>query len=174
MASGIKSIVKSILRHQPMAGVTRVAMGLGGLCGRAASALRAAALFPQNRTLVLHWSSRIKGKEKLQLGELVIVGTNCVIGAVYGVTLGDDVRISDGVVIETAGLDFSGEPPYRHRGAPIMIGKGAWIGTRAVILSGVTIGAGAVIGAHALVVRDVPAGAIVAGQPAEVIRVRQS
>lgn len=147
-------------------------MGIGSLFGRAASAMRAAALFPQNQTLILHWSSRVKGKEKLQLGERVIIGTKCVIGAAYGVSLGDDVRISDGVVIETAGLDFSSEPPYRHRGAPIVIENGVWIGTRAVILGGVTIGAGAVIGAQALVVRDVPAGAIAAGQPAQLLAKR--
>jgi tetrahydrodipicolinate N-succinyltransferase len=47
-----------------------------------------------------------------------------------------------------------------------------WIGSGAAILSGVTVGDGAVIGARAVVARDVPPYAIVAGNPAEVVRER--
>jgi acetyltransferase-like isoleucine patch superfamily enzyme len=52
---------------------------------------------------------------------------------------------------------------------PVSIGKRCFIGARAIILKGVTIGDGAVIGAGAVVTRDVPAGAIAAGNPAEVV-----
>jgi acetyltransferase-like isoleucine patch superfamily enzyme len=55
---------------------------------------------------------------------------------------------------------------------PTRIGNGIWIGFRALILSGVTIGHGAVIGAGAVVTKDVPAFAIVAGNPAAVVRYR--
>ena len=47
-----------------------------------------------------------------------------------------------------------------------------WIGDGAVILSGVTIGNGAVIGARAVIAKDVPAYAIVVGNPAKVVRYR--
>lgn len=52
------------------------------------------------------------------------------------------------------------------------IGNDVWIGFRAMILSGVTIGDGVVIGAGAVVAADVPPYAIVAGNPAKVIRLR--
>lgn len=55
---------------------------------------------------------------------------------------------------------------------PVAIGHDVWIAARAVILSGVTIGHGAVIGAGSVVARNVPPYAIVAGNPAEIIRYR--
>jgi acetyltransferase-like isoleucine patch superfamily enzyme len=55
---------------------------------------------------------------------------------------------------------------------PISIGNEAWVGTAAIILSGVTIGEGAVVAAGAVVTRDVPAGAIVAGNPARLVKYR--
>lgn len=52
------------------------------------------------------------------------------------------------------------------------IGHDVWIGQGATILSGVSVGNGAVIGAASVVTKDVPAYAIVAGNPAKIIRFR--
>lgn len=52
---------------------------------------------------------------------------------------------------------------------PIVIGRGVFIGTRAIILKGVTIGDRAIVGAGAVVTKDVPARCLVAGNPARVI-----
>lgn len=54
----------------------------------------------------------------------------------------------------------------------IIIGNDVWVGMDAMILSGVTIGDGAVIGARAMVTKDVEPYAIVAGNPARLIRHR--
>ncbi len=54
----------------------------------------------------------------------------------------------------------------------VTIGNDVWIGYNVTILSGVTIGDGAAIGACSVVARDVPPYAIVAGNPAQVIRYR--
>lgn len=54
----------------------------------------------------------------------------------------------------------------------VLIGNDVWIGTNVLILSGVHIGNGAIIGAGSLVASDVPAYAIVAGNPARTIRMR--
>jgi acetyltransferase-like isoleucine patch superfamily enzyme len=61
--------------------------------------------------------------------------------------------------------------PEASRG-DVRIGSDVWIGTGAMILSGLTIGDGAVIGARAVVTRDVPPYAVVAGNPARLIRMR--
>lgn len=54
----------------------------------------------------------------------------------------------------------------------ISVGNDVWIGTRAIILSGVTIGDGAVIGAGSIVTKDVEPYAVVAGVPAERVKWR--
>ena len=54
----------------------------------------------------------------------------------------------------------------------ITIGNDVWIGTRAMILDGVTIGDGAVVAAGAVVTKNVPPYAIVGGVPAKIIRYR--
>jgi acetyltransferase-like isoleucine patch superfamily enzyme len=56
--------------------------------------------------------------------------------------------------------------------SPITIGKGVFVGARALILEGVTIGDHAMIGAGAIVVRDVPPLAIAAGSPAKIVAYR--
>lgn len=61
---------------------------------------------------------------------------------------------------------------YRLPHQNIIIGKNVWIGTRAVILPGVTVGDYSIIGAGAVVTKDIPANSIAAGVPAKVIRKR--
>lgn len=54
------------------------------------------------------------------------------------------------------------------------IGNDVWIGRSAIVLAGISIGDGAVVGAGAVVTKDVPPYAIVAGNPARIIRYRFS
>lgn len=68
---------------------------------------------------------------------------------------------------EAAGLPSSGTT----RG-DVTIGADVWIGSQAFLLSGITVGHGAVIAARAVVSRDVPPYAVVAGNPAKVVRMR--
>lgn len=64
---------------------------------------------------------------------------------------------------------FQGHP--RSKG-PVIIGNDVWIGLGAMILSGVTIGDGAVVAARSQVTKSVPPYAIVAGNPAQILRHR--
>lgn len=62
----------------------------------------------------------------------------------------------------------------RLAGAPrdTVVGHDVWFGWRATVMPGVTIGSGAIIGAGAVVSQDVPPYAIVAGNPARIVRLR--
>jgi acetyltransferase-like isoleucine patch superfamily enzyme len=64
------------------------------------------------------------------------------------------------------------EQPLHSRG-DIEIGDDAWLGFGVVVLSGVSIGAGTVVGAGSVVTKSLPAGVVVAGSPARVVRERR-
>jgi len=53
---------------------------------------------------------------------------------------------------------------------PTVIGKGASIGSSVTLLCGITVGENAIIGAGSVVTKDVPANAVVAGNPAQILR----
>jgi UDP-2-acetamido-3-amino-2,3-dideoxy-glucuronate N-acetyltransferase len=93
-----------------------------------------------------------------------------------GVTIEDNVFIGHGVMfINDKYPRATNEAGELQTGAdwqciPTFVKKGASIGSNATILCGVTIGEQAMVGAGSVVTKDVPAGAIVAGNPAKIIQ----
>lgn len=84
-----------------------------------------------------------------------------------GMRVGDDVFIGPNATFTNDKYPRSKQFPAAF--LPVTIGKGASIGANATVLGGVTIGEGAMVGAGAVVTRDVPAGALVVGNPARVV-----
>jgi len=113
---------------------------------------------------------------KVEIGKKVNLGAGSFIYGFGDIAIGDYCLIANGVEIiggDHAGGDLS--RPMRFQGRSpnsISIGEDVWIGTRAVILGGVTVGGGAVIGAGAVVTADIPSRAVAAGVPARVLRFR--
>jgi acetyltransferase-like isoleucine patch superfamily enzyme len=109
-----------------------------------------------------------------KIGRRVKVSTHTFI--CEGVTIGDEVFIGHGVMFindrypraTTTTGELQGEEDWEC--IPTLVKEGASIGSNATILCGVTIGKRAIVGAGSVVTRDVPDGAIVAGNPARVLR----
>ncbi|MFF8691798.1 DapH/DapD/GlmU-related protein [Streptomyces sp. NPDC015144] len=104
-------------------------------------------------------------------GENVFVNQGCTFMDKGSIRIGSGVMIAPKVSLITGGhpLPLAERRQYLSF-APIVIEDDVWIGTSAVITQGVTIGAGAVVAAGAVVTRDVPAGTMVAGVPARVVK----
>lgn len=117
-----------------------------------------------------HWTVEIKYGENISVGYHSAIGQYSSIGAMSKITIGSYVRISRGVIIETAGLDLSQSPPYPHVSKEIIIEDGVWIAANAVILGGVIIGANSIIGAGAVVSKNVAPNSIMVGQPLRNLR----
>lgn len=105
----------------------------------------------------------------LRMGERAFVNQGAVIVASVGITIGDDVRVGDGVAVYDS--DFhalqEGSPVRR---APVTIGDNVWLARNATVLPGVVIGDHSVVAAGAVVTGPVPARTLVAGNPARIVR----
>lgn len=116
--------------------------------------------------------SRITLGDQVQVGEYSALWAGRSSGRIV---IGDRTTLGPSVFVTSAdyGLDAGTRiTDQEMTERDVIIGADCWIGTKAVITAGISIGDGAVIGAGAVVTRDVPAGAIAAGVPARVIRMR--
>ncbi len=115
----------------------------------------------------------------VEIQKNAFVGNNCKISShtfvCEGVTIEDDVFIGHSVAFindmyprATTGGKLQTEADWKVE--KTLVKKGASIGSGSTILANVTIGENALVGAGSVVTKDVPANAIVAGNPARFIR----
>ena len=138
--------------------VVRVRPGAELVCDGVVSLQRGVRVVVDGGRLTIGHGTNVNG-----LGTRLLCAQEITVGA--GCTFSWDVQVLDNDfhAITADGLE-------RPSVAPVRIGDRVWIGTRAVVLKGVTIGDGAVVAACSVVTGDVPAGALVAGNPARVVR----
>jgi len=108
--------------------------------------------------------------ERISIGSRVLVAGGVTIADSDFHPLAPAARLADTVALSPAG-DRKRRPNIETR--PVRIEDDVWIGFNATILKGVRVGAGALVAPGALVLRDVPAGAEVAGNPAVVLSERR-
>jgi acetyltransferase-like isoleucine patch superfamily enzyme len=114
----------------------------------------------------------------IQIGKYCRIGKENRIDGEGGVIIGDGCMLAPRVTILSSSHNYleSEMLPYDDEDlrAPVVIGRGVWIGWGATILPGVTVADGSIVGAGAVVSRNVEKGEIVAGNPARVIKVRDN
>lgn len=102
----------------------------------------------------------------------VVIGRYCSIADGVRFVFGEHATDGVSTFPFRARLQLGPDHGEARSKGPITLGHDVWVGTNAILLSGVTVGHGAVIAAGAVVTRDVPPYAIVGGVPARVIRSR--
>ncbi len=110
----------------------------------------------------------IWGPGRITIGTGTVINRGVVLDGRFPLTIGEHVSVSFQSVLLTLEHDLS-DPAFRAVGAPVSIGDYAFLGTRALVLPGVSIGKGAGVAAGAVVTKDVPGTAIVGGVPARPI-----
>ncbi len=111
---------------------------------------------------------------KVSIGDNAYFNRGCYLVAHEELTIGKNSIFGQRVSIHdqdhnTGPADVA--PSKRgYSSSPVHIGDNVWVGAGATILRGVTIGDGAVVAAGSVVTNDVPAGSLVGGVPAKVIK----
>ena len=115
-------------------------------------------------------------RENIEIGEGTAINANAHMSTDGGVKIGKYVHIGINLVVYTSNHNFRSTRgiPYDDTNIkkPVSIGDFVWMGANVSIVPGVTIGEGAIVGMGAVVTKDVPACAIVGGNPAAVIGYR--
>jgi maltose O-acetyltransferase len=117
----------------------------------------------------------LSGRE-IYVDDAVYIGPHCRLYGKGGIRIGAGTIFGPQVTVlsvmpsyeDPASLPFdAGMEPM-----PVRVGKGVWVGYGATLCPGIHVGEGAVIGMRAVVTEDVPSGAVVGGNPARVLRMR--
>lgn len=120
------------------------------------------------------------GRVVLEVGDDCYLSHNIRMVALNGIHVGDATAMGQYVTVTDTIHDYkrqgdgvSWQAPLKE-GRPLRIGSRVWIGVGTVVVGGITIGDGAIIGPNSVISRDVPADAMVQGNPAHVVKVRRA
>lgn len=113
-------------------------------------------------------------KERLQIGERVRIANTLLNTRGGRIIIGDYVQFGHNVALLTGTHDYTedglGRTPLKYQERNIIVERGAWVASNAMIIGPVRIGENSVVAAGSVVIRDVPDRAIVAGNPARLVR----
>jgi acetyltransferase-like isoleucine patch superfamily enzyme len=121
----------------------------------------------------IHWPVTITSPQQVLFGDDVSLAAYVHIWGEGGVRVGNRVMIGTHSSIASVTHDYTQRDMYHTLiEKEVVIEDDVWVGSSCVILPGVRVGKGAVLGAGSVVTKDVPAGVIMAGVPAKVLKSR--
>jgi acetyltransferase-like isoleucine patch superfamily enzyme len=117
----------------------------------------------------IHFTSRAIRPERISVGRgaerSFAVSGGCYFQAGNGIHIGEGTIFGPGVKLVSANHDLSRAGAW-EAAPPLIVGRACWLGAGVIVLPGVHIGDGSIVGAGAVVTKSVPAGSVVAGNPA--------
>jgi acetyltransferase-like isoleucine patch superfamily enzyme len=123
--------------------------------------------------------TKIRAHEgEVHIGAKTVMGQECTISSFQHVSIGRECIVADRVML----IDFDHgvvevDRPIREQGIykrDVRVGNNVWMGYGACVLRGVTVGDNAIVGTSTVVTKDVPDNAVVAGVPAQLLRMRDA
>ena len=115
-----------------------------------------------------------RGLAGLRIGEECFLGDECLLDLAEAITLERQVTFAERVLVLThTNVGYADHPLQAHfpaLAAPVVVEQGSFVGAAATLLPGIRIGARSFVAAGSVVTADVPAGTLVAGVPARVVR----
>jgi putative colanic acid biosynthesis acetyltransferase WcaF len=125
------------------------------------------------RAVIIRPTVKITYPWKLKIGDNAWIGDNVVLYTLGEITIGENAVVSQSSYLCT-GSHVEDRPSFDIFAKPIIIAPGAWVATDVFVAPGVTIGSAAVVGARSSVFKDIPPEMVAMGNPAQIIRKRNS
>lgn len=119
----------------------------------------------------IHRGCRFFHVGKLTIGENSVVNFGCYLDNRRGITIGDNVGLAHNVKVYTLGHNID-SPQFETKGKPVVIEDGAFVFANAMIMPGVTLHKNCVVLPGSIVTKDVEENAVVGGNPAKLLRMR--
>jgi acetyltransferase-like isoleucine patch superfamily enzyme len=124
-----------------------------------------------SKGVAIHSPVRLLDIGKLSVGIDTTISFGCILDNRRGISIGSNVSVAHCSSIYTLGHDVDASD-FSAKGAPVVIEDHVCLFAHSMVMPGVRIGCGAVVYPGSVVTKDVPAYAIVGGNPARILRHR--
>lgn len=120
----------------------------------------------------------LRNGERIEIGARAHIGEGCALWAGDSsgrIVIGEEALFGPQVFLTASDYRYEPDTPVMRQPrieGDVVIGRDVWLGARVIVLAGVTVGDGCVVAAGSVVTRSLPPGAVAAGAPARIVKMR--